>query len=265
MRAAAVVWRGLIASGSIRSASTAGVPARESAVERCGERRPFARPVSPYAPKTARVRGEVGVDEVGADDATREGALLVHADRPEHPVVDDDHDDRQVVLHSVASSWPAIRKSPSPEKQTRAARDAESSRRAPPVGRIPSRRSSARAAMRIAWKRQKRWIQTVWLPAPFATIACGSRVARCAMQSPTSSRPGHRVVALPRLVVRARRPRPRAPAWRRRAARDRARRSASGADEDRQRGLVDAAELFCARVHVHERLRAVAADSRGSV
>ena len=43
--------------------------------------------------------GEVGVVQVGAGDAAGIVALLMHADRAVDAVVEDDHDDRQVVLH----------------------------------------------------------------------------------------------------------------------------------------------------------------------
>ncbi len=49
-------------------------------------------------PAGARERREVGVAQMGRDDAARVAALLVHADRPVHRVVDDDHDDRRPLL-----------------------------------------------------------------------------------------------------------------------------------------------------------------------
>ena len=54
---------------------------------------------SPCAPNARGERREVRVDEVGAGDAARIVPLLVHPDRPVHAVVDDEHDDRRVVLH----------------------------------------------------------------------------------------------------------------------------------------------------------------------
>ena len=45
-------------------------------------------------------RREVGVREIRADHAARVRALLVHADRRVHPVVDEQDHDRQLVLDS---------------------------------------------------------------------------------------------------------------------------------------------------------------------
>ena len=50
-------------------------------------------------PEGARVGDEVGVAQVGADDATGVVALLVHADRAVHRVVDHEHDDGELLLH----------------------------------------------------------------------------------------------------------------------------------------------------------------------
>ena len=74
-------------------------PARERALERRRRTRPSRVDGLAVRAERARVGGEVGVDEVGADDAPGELPLLVHADRPVHAVVDDEDDDRQVVLH----------------------------------------------------------------------------------------------------------------------------------------------------------------------
>ena len=48
-------------------------------------------------PEAAREGGEVGVDEVGGHHAARVVPLLVHADRAEHAVVDDDHEHVEAV------------------------------------------------------------------------------------------------------------------------------------------------------------------------
>ena len=61
---------------------------------------------------------EIRVLELGGDDPSWELALLVHADRAIHAVVEHDHDDRTVICTAVASSWPFIMKSPSPAKAT---------------------------------------------------------------------------------------------------------------------------------------------------
>ena len=53
--------------------------------------------VSPWAPNASR-GGEVRVDEVGADHPARIEPLLVHPDRPQHAVVHDEDDDRELVL-----------------------------------------------------------------------------------------------------------------------------------------------------------------------
>ena len=42
---------------------------------------------------------EIGVLELRGDDPSRKLALLVHADRAVHAVVEHDHDDRAVILH----------------------------------------------------------------------------------------------------------------------------------------------------------------------
>ena len=74
------------------------LPGGERALERGLE---VLRPLDPLAVRAvgARERREVRVLEVRADHAPRELPLLVHADRRVHAVVDEEHDDRQVVLH----------------------------------------------------------------------------------------------------------------------------------------------------------------------
>ena len=90
--------RGVSASGSTRSSITAGRPA-PSAASKAAAKSSVRSTTAPCAPNASASAREVGVDEVGAGDAARVVALLVHANRPEHAVVDDEHDDRSVVLH----------------------------------------------------------------------------------------------------------------------------------------------------------------------
>jgi hypothetical protein len=52
----------------------------------------------PERPKGLRVGDKVGIAQIGLDYPARVGALLVHADRPEHRVVDDDHNHAQSEL-----------------------------------------------------------------------------------------------------------------------------------------------------------------------
>ena len=69
----------------------------ESALERA---RKVFRTKHDLAVRTEGVRPgyEVRVDEVRAHHPAREMALLVHSDRPVHPVVYDEHDNRQLFL-----------------------------------------------------------------------------------------------------------------------------------------------------------------------
>ena len=95
----------------------------------------------------ARQRREIRIDEVGARDARRIVALLVHADRAVHAVVDDDEDRPRA---RTARRWRAPgRSSGSSRRRSRrrpCARDARPWRRPPPARHSPSRRSRARAA-----------------------------------------------------------------------------------------------------------------------
>ena len=69
--------------------------------------------------RTLGKQNEVGVEEVGSLDPPGIVPLLVHPDRPVHAVVDDDDDDVAPNCTAVASSWPVIRKSPSPATRRR--------------------------------------------------------------------------------------------------------------------------------------------------
>src|SRR5260370_28229177 len=51
------------------------------------------------AAEGARIGGEIGVLQRRGADAARIFALLMHADRAIHAIVDDDDDDGEVVLH----------------------------------------------------------------------------------------------------------------------------------------------------------------------
>ena len=90
--------RGLIRSGSTGELEQRGLPGGERALERGLE---VLGSLDPLAEAAVRLResDEVRVLEIGADRATRVLALLVHPDRREHPVVHEQDDDRQVVLH----------------------------------------------------------------------------------------------------------------------------------------------------------------------
>ena len=90
--------RGVSASGSTRSSITAGRPAA-SAASKAAANSSVRSTATPCAPNARGQRGEVGVDEVGARDAARIVPLLMHPDRPVHAVVDDEDDDRGLVLH----------------------------------------------------------------------------------------------------------------------------------------------------------------------
>ena len=81
-----------------RKLEHARLPGRERTLERGLE---VLRPLDPLRMRAVRAceRREVGVLEIGADDAPRELSLLVHADRRVHAVVDEQDDDRQLVLH----------------------------------------------------------------------------------------------------------------------------------------------------------------------
>ena len=74
-----------------------GPAGRDGALERGRE---LLRPLDhlAVAAEGLRVAREVRVDEVGAEGAAGVVPLLVHPDRPVHAVVDDQHDDRQLVL-----------------------------------------------------------------------------------------------------------------------------------------------------------------------
>jgi hypothetical protein len=61
---------------------------------------------------------EIRVDEIGAADMAWIVALLLHAGRAVHAVVDDDEHDRQPILDGGGGSWPFIRKQPSPFHET---------------------------------------------------------------------------------------------------------------------------------------------------
>ena len=97
-RSSLSLTRGLIRSGSTGSSSTEGFP-EASARSNAASKSSVRSTRSPCAPIRLRERGEVRVLEVGADHASRELPLLVHADRRVHPVVDEEHDDRELVLH----------------------------------------------------------------------------------------------------------------------------------------------------------------------
>ena len=63
-------------------------------------------------------RGEIRVLQGGADDPAGEAALLVHADRAVHRVVEDQDDRPGAFDSAVASSCPVIMKPPSPQNPT---------------------------------------------------------------------------------------------------------------------------------------------------
>ena len=140
------VCRGVSASGSTRSSISAGRPQPSASSKRGGEvLRPLDRDT--VSAERPRERGEVGVDEIGAGDAARIVPLLVHPDRPVHAVVDDEDDDRRLVLHRGRELLPGHQEvAVAGDRDDDPLRDGRSSPRRPPEPRSPSRRSSARAA-----------------------------------------------------------------------------------------------------------------------
>ena len=89
---------GVIASGSSLISMIAGLPLAARPLE--GRREVGGRlHCLAMAAIGAGQGGEIGVFQVGRDNAAREFALLMHADGAVDAVVDDDDDDRQVVLH----------------------------------------------------------------------------------------------------------------------------------------------------------------------
>ena len=147
---------------------------------------------------------------------------------------------------AVASSWPDIRKSPSPDQQTTVALR--------PHGLGGHRRRHAvahRAARRRELARER--VKSPEAMDPDGVVACAvrdDRVRRALAQVRDAHRPGRRrrasARALPRLVVGARRRAPVAPA-RLDAQVAHRRGELRHPREDRQLGLVDAAELLRAR------------------
>ena len=117
-RSAVSVVRGVIASGSSFSATSGGGARGECPLE--GGREVLgALDVLAERAEGAGEGGEVGVAEVGADDAAGEPPLLVHADRARSiPLSTTTTRTGRSYCMAVASSWPLIRKSPSPAKQT---------------------------------------------------------------------------------------------------------------------------------------------------
>ena len=87
-----------MASGSMRSSRIAGLPAA-SARSNAGAKSRGALDGLAVPAEGARIGGEIRIRQFGARDAARIFALLVHADRAVHAVVDDQHDDRRAVLH----------------------------------------------------------------------------------------------------------------------------------------------------------------------
>ena len=86
----------------VQQRGSAGI---ERALQRRGE---FAGLRHGFAHCAVRAgeRREVGIDQIGTDHAPRVLALLVHADRPVHAVVDDDEDDIRAVLHGGGEFLP---------------------------------------------------------------------------------------------------------------------------------------------------------------
>ena len=100
------------------------------------------------AAEGARLGGEIGIAQLRRADAAGIFALLMHADRAVHAVVDHDDDDiGRSYCTAVANSCPFIRKSPSPAKaDDDALGDQRAWRRSPPARRSPSSPRPARAA-----------------------------------------------------------------------------------------------------------------------
>ena len=83
-----------------------GPPFGECSLER---RRELLGPLDECSERAERlgVGDEVGIDELGGHRPARKVTLLVHADRPVHPVVDQEHDDRGAVLDGGGELVPA--------------------------------------------------------------------------------------------------------------------------------------------------------------
>ena len=62
------------------------------------------------AAKGHRIGGEIRIAQGGGGDAAGIVALLMHADRAIHAVVDDHHDDRQIILHGGGEFLPVHQK-----------------------------------------------------------------------------------------------------------------------------------------------------------
>ena len=187
-RMALSVVRGLIASGSMRRWSRPAC--RRRARARAPWRTRGALDGRAVCAEGARECREVRGCEIGPDHPPGEQELLVHADRPVGVIVENECDDRQIVLHGGLQLLAR-------HQETAVAREADRARgvRAPwprllQARHSPSRRSSVQAGSGSLWKRQNRCTHTVWLPAPLQTIASGTRArVACATHSPRSTSP----------------------------------------------------------------------------
>ena len=133
-----------------RRAARAARAARTRAPRRRRRRSPrSARPRRRARRRRARAPAKSGLTRSVPE--TRPGivALLVHADRPVHAVVDDEDDDRGVVLHGGRELLAGHQEvAVARDRDDDPLRDGAASPRPRPGRRSPSRRSSARAGSR---------------------------------------------------------------------------------------------------------------------
>ena len=192
---------------------------------------------------------------IRADRATRELPLLVHADRPVHPVVDEDDDDRQLVLdcggelrrahHEVAVACEA---EGDPVGVDQLCRD----RRGDAVAHRAAARTDLRAVLRELGEPV----------CPDSEVARSAGLDCVAGEPPAQKRhdlaeidqPFHGLVTEIRLVVRAGGVRPLQPARLDRLQLPQRGGKLGQVAGDRQVGAVDEAELAWVGVGVHERL-----------
>ena len=201
-----------------------------------------------------RVRGEIRVGEVSADHAARKLPLLVHANRPVHPVVHDDDHHRELVLHGCRELLPC-------HQEVAVAGEADHDG----VGEDGLRGDRRRDAVAHRTARRSE-LRPVTVPAPepmhpdreVAGAVRDDRVGDAFAQVRDAvtevERAGHRVVSLPLLELRPRPGRPVAP-----ARLDPQLAHGAGellhARQDRKLGAVNPSELLGAGVNVDERLR----------
>ena len=96
-RRSAMVARVVICSGFMRSSITAGLPL-STARRNAGANSAVSLTTSPCPPNASMNLAKSGLVSAGAGDAAGIGALLVHADRAVHLVVEHQHDRRDAMM-----------------------------------------------------------------------------------------------------------------------------------------------------------------------